>query len=389
MKKFASKTASFVQNNKLLIAGALAGIGAGLAKTIKMYGIQEQAITTLNQSLKNQGALTQETSRDLQEFASGIQRMTTFGDEAVIGLQSQLINFGLLGDELKTATQATLDMSVATGTDLKAAALLVGKAFKGETGSLSRYGIILDKGIPKTEKFTNALSKMNQMFGGQAEAQKATTLGQITSMSNAFGDLQETLGSLVAGEGKSLIKTLTTWIEKIDDSLKLIRETTREFGNFGKVISAVALESLRSITQALLGFIDRLIALKPIMQLIGIDMDVIKKKIDDQIDSWQSTARAAEDGASTVQKSEVKKQIAIKETTKALTDAEKKRNEEIERIAQIRIDRFIKDKQDQIEAQNKFADDMMLSVAAWTNFAQEQASQMFNQFGQGVADMIL
>jgi len=389
MKSFANKTKNFVANNKLLIAGALAGLGAGVAKTIKAYGVQEQAIAKLTQALKNQGITTQSAIDEQTQYAAALQQVTTYGDEEIIGLQGLLAQYGATGQALKDTTKMTLDLAAAKGIDLRAAADLVGKAFVGETGTLSRYGIIIEKGLDRTEKFAAVQEKMQQMFGGQAEAQRETTLGQFKSMNNAFGDLQETIGSLVAGEGNSLVVMMTGWIQKVDSSLQLIRDTTREFGNFGTVIKMVAIESLRTIGDSLITFISHLTVLGPIMRRIGIDIEGIREKMHDQIDTWQASIQVTKKESTEHQKAEQTKREAVIETNAVIVEEEKKTAEakkEIKEQEKAELEEHYSFRKD---LDDKAKEASILNAQAWGEVVFSTIDQISSQFGQGVADMVM
>lgn len=74
-----------------------------------------------------------------------MQSVTTYGDETVIEAQALLLTFTKIGKEtFPQALESTLNVATAMGTDLKSAALQVGKALNdpvlGMT-ALSRSGI--------------------------------------------------------------------------------------------------------------------------------------------------------------------------------------------------------------------------------------------------------
>lgn len=176
------------------IAG-FAGFAIALKKATDAAKIQEDAENKLSLALRNVGVDINKTLPELKAFASGLQETTKFGDETILEMQSLLVSLGgLKGKGLEDATKATLDLSSALGIDLKAAALLMGKAAAGETSSLTRYGLIIAKGATQAETFENVLSGVNAKFGGAAQAQAKTYSGRMQQVSNSFGDLQEEVG---------------------------------------------------------------------------------------------------------------------------------------------------------------------------------------------------
>ena len=178
-----------------LIAGgsffAAQGIIRGFSAVIKLAGVQEQAEKKLSVALGH-------TSKALLNQASALQKMTTFGDEAIIGVQASLAAFIKNEDQIKLATEATLDMAVAMGMDLKSAGDLVAKTLGSSTNAMSRYGIEVVGAVGSTERLESLTGNVAKLFGGQAKAQAETMAGAMQQASNAMGDAGEQIGSLLA-----------------------------------------------------------------------------------------------------------------------------------------------------------------------------------------------
>ena len=184
----------------LLAFGGFALVTRGLRAVISAANEQENAVVLLRAALISTNQLSQEYINTLQQQASAIQQVTTFGDEAVLGIQRQLIAFGATRDNIDQLTRSVLDLSVGMGVDVKAGALLLGKALAGEFGTLSRYGILVDEAGTKSEKLEDALRQINDRFGGQAQAQAMTFQGTIKQLGNAFGDLLENIGEVIKSD---------------------------------------------------------------------------------------------------------------------------------------------------------------------------------------------
>jgi len=196
-----------------LVKKAALGLGAGLAfRAITRATIeQEQAVAELESRLQSTGGTAGFTSRQLQDMASGLQQVTTYGDEAVIRMQSLLLTFtNLRGPILRDAQEAVLNVATTMGTDLKSAALQVGKALndpiKGIDG-LNRAGIQFTddqkdviRSLVETGDTAAAqrliLKELETQFGGSARAARDTFGGALTAVQNAFGDLLEADGGL-------------------------------------------------------------------------------------------------------------------------------------------------------------------------------------------------
>ena len=166
------------------------GLINGFSSALRLAGEQEQAEKKLEVALGK-------TSKALLNHASALQKMTTFGDEAIIGVQSSLAAFIKDEEQIKKATEATLDMAVAMGMDLKAAGDLVAKTLGSSTNAMSRYGIQVEGAVGSTERLESLTNNVATLFGGQASAQADTYAGSVQQMKNSLGDMGEQIGAII------------------------------------------------------------------------------------------------------------------------------------------------------------------------------------------------
>lgn len=223
LEKSAKATGSSFSAMKKILAGgiAIAGFRAVIGATVE----QERVIAQLEARLKSTKSVAGLTSKQLQGMAASLQKVTTFGDEATIGMQSLLLTFTRIrGPIFKQAQESILNVAVAMGTDLKSAAVQVGKALNdpilGIT-ALSRSGITFTETQKETiktmVKFGDIvgaqkiiLGELETQFGGAARAARETFGGALTGLSNAFGDLLE---------GKTGLREATDEIERLTQLL--------------------------------------------------------------------------------------------------------------------------------------------------------------------------
>ncbi len=190
-----SKSSLETIKGQWLAVTAVAAAAVGVAKQcISAYVEEEAAQMKLAVAMRNQGDFTRESFSALKDYAAQIQKTTVYGDELTIATMANLKTYGMNTEELKRATIATMDLASAKGMDLRSASELVGKAFVGETGTLSRYGIVVDDGLKKTQKFDAVLGQIQHRFGGSAQAEIETYAGQWKQISNWWGDQMETAG---------------------------------------------------------------------------------------------------------------------------------------------------------------------------------------------------
>jgi hypothetical protein len=169
---------------------AVRGLINGLSSAMRLAGEQEQAEKKLSTALGH-------TSKSLLAHASALQTMTTFGDEAIIGVQASLAAFIKSEDQIKKATVAVLDISVAMGMDLKAAGDLVAKTLGSSMNAMSRYGVVVEGAVGSTERLESLTNNVATLFGGQASAQADTYAGSLQQMKNSLGDMGEQIGGIL------------------------------------------------------------------------------------------------------------------------------------------------------------------------------------------------
>lgn len=236
-----SKNLKGIAKTASKIAGVLTTVLGGItfAKSIKAAQVQEDAINALNTSLLITGKLSNETSLEIQKFASALQQQSKFGDEAILsaaGLIQTLSNLDKQG--LKRATAATADFAAALNIDLNSAASLVGKALSGQTGALGRYGVSVKKGRTEAETLANTLTALESKFGGTAQQQISTFSGVLQQTSNTFGDLLEEIGFIITRQ-PLVVKLIKAVGDQFSQSIKSVKEFSKNLNFFQDVIEPI------------------------------------------------------------------------------------------------------------------------------------------------------
>ena len=219
--------------SKLLLASfALGGFNFLVKQRVDMYREQLQAEKALISNLNNVSSASKNGASSLIEYAAALQRVTTFGDEQIIQAAAQLATFQLNEKAISTILPRLLDMSASQGT-LEGNAIALGKAFTGQIGTLSRYGVIIDKAqlaIARAEgsfeEFNFIIKELDKNYKGLAKALAETEIGKLDQLENEISDLNEQLGKLglpFLKQWTGLKKSLTemaTWIAIIMDELQ-------------------------------------------------------------------------------------------------------------------------------------------------------------------------
>lgn len=214
-----SKTADLA-----LKAGFAFLLGSGLKNA---FGVvigsaeeSEKAITKMEVALKLAGDFSVEAAEGFEEFASQIQSVTTFSDEAALSSVALAKQFNTTNEEAKRLVEAAADLASITGEDLETATRKLGQTLDGTAGRLAEQVPALKNLTAEQLKAGAAIDIVAQRFAGAGAALGQTFAGQIIQARNAFDDILESLGKFVTQnnfvlEGISALKTLFIEINKI------------------------------------------------------------------------------------------------------------------------------------------------------------------------------
>ena len=212
---------SLMSLSKVAMVGAAGGavaLGVAMKKATDAAAEQELAEKKLE-------AAFGKNIDGLKKYAQALQQQTMFGDEAILSAQAMLGSFVKDEEQMKLATQATLDLAAAKGMDLNAAADLVGKSFGSSTNALTRYGVEAEGAVGSTERLESLTGNVAKLFGGQAKAQAQTMAGAMRQAKMAIGDAAEALGDIVGPlvtAGAAMTKDFANQAEAAFDSLSKI-----------------------------------------------------------------------------------------------------------------------------------------------------------------------
>jgi hypothetical protein len=275
---------SSVKDSLFSLRGAFAalGVGALFRSIVRETTEAERASAQLDAVLKSTGGAAGLTRDEITSMASALQKVTTFGDDAIIGMQNLLLTFTNIrkeGGVFERTTEAVLNMSTALGQDLKESAIQVGKALQdpilGVT-ALRRVGVNLTeqqqalvKQLVESGDAMSAqaliLDELDVEFSRTARAARVTFGGALSALGNAFGDLLEGKGGGLVSAREETEKL----IDKLDDPETVAAFDTLttgvlvaagklaaaavEFANFGKDIGFLVASAVGNVTE-----IDRL-----------------------------------------------------------------------------------------------------------------------------------
>jgi hypothetical protein len=222
----------------LFTAQKLARAGFNAAKA---FAADDKAARVLSRSLDNLGL--------------------SFADPAVKTFIADLEKqFGILDDQLRPAFQrlltttgdvtksqqllrTALNLSAASGVDVVTVSGDLSKAYVGQTRALAKYGIGLTQAQLKAMSFEEVQTRINDLFGGQAENAVNTYAGSFDKLNVATANASETIGkgfidalTILGGGGASGLNNI---IAKIDAASNAMASFARGTATAFKVLDTI------------------------------------------------------------------------------------------------------------------------------------------------------
>ena len=198
-----------IRSQLLLVSFGFGLVSGSVLRLVNLFAEQELAEKRLSVALGFH-------SDALVNQASALQAQTRFGDEAIINAQAMLAAFIKDEEQLKKATEATLDLASAKGMDLTSAADLVAKSIGSSTNSLTRYGIEAEGAAGSQERLESITNNIAKIFGGFAKGELSTVRGMLDATSNAIGDAGENFGKVLLPVVMPVAEGLKTVSEAFD-----------------------------------------------------------------------------------------------------------------------------------------------------------------------------
>lgn len=188
------------------------GFGALVSQAKSMISEGQQAIDVQQQleaSLASTGNAVGFTGQQLADYASELQKVTTFGDEHIKQAMTGMLQFRhVTGETYKAAIRAALDYEAAGKGSASGMARMFGRALEMPERAqmmLTRMGVAftnsekeriktLVSGNQKEQARQIVLEKIQSAYKGVAEEMAKTDSGKIKQLKEATGDLREEIG---------------------------------------------------------------------------------------------------------------------------------------------------------------------------------------------------
>lgn len=192
------------------------------------------AITEINNE-------SESTFTRLVKQAETLQKISIFDDEDIQKAQTALATFGLTSEQIERLIPRIVDLASANKRDLASTTDTVIRGIEGEQKALKLLGVQLDEVGTEVENYNQILDKTVKFTGSAAEATE-TLSGHLEQSKSRYSDIQEAIGSLLAGAFTSLKNSV------LEALAALIRfdETADEVRKKANANAAAAAQSLVS-----------------------------------------------------------------------------------------------------------------------------------------------
>jgi hypothetical protein len=194
-----------------------AAIGAFFKSAVQGAEEENQAMRRLKFAVEAAGQSFQDSQKQINAWAQGIQAATRFTDGQAIETMAKFVR--VTGDTTKAqkASQLAMSLSVATGKDLSTSTdiltNLINKNERGVMMARKEFGAF----IGGAENGQQVLDVLSQKFGDAALKEEGFSK-ETSSLSNNWNELKDTIGNAVI----PVLSSFVAWLNKGVDAIRAV-----------------------------------------------------------------------------------------------------------------------------------------------------------------------
>ncbi len=194
-----------------------AAIGAFFKSAVQGAEEENQAMRRLKFAVEAAGQSFQDSQKQINAWAQGIQAATRFTDGQAIETMAKFVR--VTGDTTKAqkASQLAMSLSVATGKDLATSTdvltNLINKNERGVMMARKEFGAF----IGGAENGQQVLDVLSQKFGDAALKEEGFSK-ETSSLSNNWNELKDTIGNAVI----PVLTSFVSWLNKGVDAIRAV-----------------------------------------------------------------------------------------------------------------------------------------------------------------------
>ena len=229
---------------KGLTAGVTLPVVAAFGVGFKSLIENETLLAQTQAVIDSTGGAAGTSAGDVLGLANELSNLSGAAHESIVEGQNMLLTFtnirneaGEGNDVFDQATKALLNMSTATGQDMKTGAVQLGKALNDPiagVAALNRVGVQFTdeqeeqiKVLQESGDIMGAqkviLGELETQFGGSAEAAGDTMAGSINRLKNSFEEIARSLASFlvpILGALAGILSSVTSWFNNLSPGVK-------------------------------------------------------------------------------------------------------------------------------------------------------------------------
>ena len=213
------------------VTGAVKQLYAALDDLNKAYKAQKTAEVQLEAAAKNNPYLDSSSVKKLQKYASGLQAISTIGDEQLLPFMAQLAASGRTEAQIMQIMSAALNASASGMISLDEAVRGLNNSYTGNIGRLGMQIPALKSLTDEELRAGKAVDVVASTYKGLAEKTSGAT-GSSEKLKNAISDVKEELGSAVE-------RGLRPWNEKLTELATKTADALRETRKLKEALDAL------------------------------------------------------------------------------------------------------------------------------------------------------
>lgn len=248
------------ENIKAGLGAVGVATGAFLKSAIDSATAAQEKTDTLTVLLQNQGETAENAKKTIDQFTSSITKMSAFsGGEAKDALQA-LTEKGVSSGEALKNSALLADVAAGSHKTLAESAGLLADAYNGKTKALTALGILTKdeaKQLGDSENaaisMTTVQERLNERFGGAAQAQLGTYAGKMQENTNEINSAKTAIGTallpVLAQIADIAAKVLVPMANFIKENPKLVAAVLAVVAVVGTLVGGM------SIFTTVMGFV--------------------------------------------------------------------------------------------------------------------------------------
>jgi len=357
------------------VVAALAAVLALMTKSIQKFVQTESKLLRLEAAFKSTGMAAGFTRESVERLATEMSETSFLSKDQLLEAAAILSSFkDITGDTFEDALRTSADLAVLMGTDVKSAAMQLGKALSDPARNM---GMLREAGVAFSEDQVEVIKRLQETEGTAAAANKVLEImaengakdvanqtdnaaGSFAKLTNATENLLGATGELLAADG-----SLSTMLDGLTEGMNTSAEAPKKSAGVVRFFSDVYREAMGENVDATANFANELLKQDENLQRLAKHIANLRQKSQDLGDIQLKNARETitafnEIIAKQEERAEVTEQLA--ETEKTLHDHFVKRHEDQIRLSKRGLELNKKTAEERIKSEKAITDEAVKNL---------------------------